>query len=116
MEKEEQEQEQKEDWSYFGEAGWDERTVGALYDDWSWSDNWENFDNNWDWYSNQDFGWNAWPAEPQQQQQPSSILLVQNPAPQQEQSSSLPKAAVSAVTFQSRQGQKQKALLVLVLC
>ncbi|CAE7380121.1 unnamed protein product, partial [Symbiodinium pilosum] len=76
----------------------------ALYDDWSWSDGWEKFDDSWDWYSYQDFGWSEWPAEPQQQQQPASTLPVQNPAPQQEQSSTLPKAAVSAVTVSEPPG------------
>ena len=79
------------------DSSWEDWTVGALSDDWSWFgdswDSWEDF--SWDWWPSSDFGWSEWPQETWQAPQKTFPATTQETP----KHATLPKAApVSAVT------------------
>ena len=79
------------------DSSWEDWTVGALSDDWSWFgdswDSWEDF--SWDWWPSSDFGWSEWPQETWQAPQETFPATTQETP----KDATLPKAApVSAVT------------------
>ena len=78
------------------ESSWEDWTVGALSDDWSWfGDSWDSREDfSWDWWPSSDFGWSEWPQETWQAPQATFPATTQETP----KDATLPKAApVSAV-------------------